>query len=46
MFYDNGIMYLGDIFSTNGQILFYEEFMLKYNFQTNFLEVCRVLLLV
>ena len=34
---DNGIMCLGDIFSMNGQILSYEEFRLKYNFQTNFL---------
>ena len=35
---DNGIMCLSDIFSMNGQILSYEEFRLKYNFQTNFLE--------
>ena len=30
---DNGIMFLSDIFSMNGQILSYEEFRLKYNFQ-------------
>ena len=35
---DNGIMCLGDIFNMNGQILSYEEFSLKYNLQTNFLE--------
>ena len=35
---DNGIMCLSDILSMNGQILSYEEFRLKYNFQTNFLE--------
>ena len=35
---DNGIMCLRDIFNVNGQILSYEEFRLKYNFQTNFLE--------
>ena len=35
---DNGIMCLSDLFSVNGQILSYEEFRLKYNFQTNFLE--------
>ena len=44
MFYktwsDSGIMCLGDVVSMNGQILSYEEFRLKYNFQTNFLEVC------
>ena len=36
---DNAIMGIGDLFSMNGQILSYEEFRLKYNFQTNnFLE--------
>ena len=35
---DNGIMCLSDIFSMDGQILSYEEFRLKYNFQINFLE--------
>ena len=42
MFYktwsDNGIMCLSDLFIVNGQILSYEEFRLKYNFQTTFLE--------
>ena len=35
---DNGIICLGDIFSMNDQILSYEAFRLKYNFQTIFLE--------
>ena len=36
---DNGIMFLDDILSMNGQMLSYEEFRLKYNFRTNFIQL-------
>ena len=35
---DNGIMFIRDLISTNGQLLSYEEFRRRYQLRTNFLD--------
>ena len=40
--YNKNIQYIGDLIDENGLLLTYEQFQIKYNLRTNFIEYMRI----